>query len=274
MLQAAIIVLREGFEAFLIVALILSYLEKRQAHWLRAAVYWGVVVSVIASLAAGYALREGVHQSLWEGILGIATVILVGTLVIQMWRWGPQLKGDVETKLFEFSSRSSRRAALWGVFLFTVLMITREGMEMVVMLFQVRDPRFVSGFVLGFSGAVALAWAWNRFSYLIDLKRFFEVTGIFLLLFLVQVAITSVHEFSEAGVLPYSEAVHVATERFSPVGLYGKWFSLGIVVICGIWLCLSWLGELFSQRKIRYNIWPYGEGTSSRTQGPPSEQTP
>lgn len=250
MLQATIIVLREGFEAFLIVALILSYLRKSQAHWLRPAVYAGVGISVIASLAAGYALREGVHQSLWEGILGVLTVILVGTLVIQMWRWGPRLKGDVENKLFKFSSLASRRAAFVGVFLFTVLMITREGMEMVVMLFQVRDPRFVSGFVLGFSGAVALAWAWNRFSYLIDLKRFFEVTGIFLLLFLVQVAIYSVHEFSEAGILPYSEAVHVATERFSPVGLYGKWFSLGIVLVCGIWLAISWLGELASKRKI------------------------
>lgn len=245
MLQAFIIVLREGFEGFLIVAIILSYLKKSAEKFLLPAVYWGILLSVMTSGILGYILREGVNQSLWEGVLGIATILMVGTLVIQMLKVGPHLKSDVEGKLFDLSTRTSRGAAFFGVLLFTVLMITREGMEMVVMLIQVRQSQFVTGIFLGLAAAIALSYAWLRFSYLINLGRFFKVTGIFLLLFLVQVGIYSIHEFSEAGVLPNSEIIHVATERFSPAGVYGKWFSLWIVVISAIWLMVGWISDQF-----------------------------
>ena len=248
MLQAFIIVLREGFEGFLIVAIILSYLRKTSEKWLVPAVYWGLVVSLITSGVSGYILREGVNQSLWEGVLGVFTIAMVGSLVIQMWRVGPRFKSDVERKLFKVSSRASRWAAFSGVFLFSVLMITREGMEMVVMLIQIRQGQFVAGILLGLVAAVALSYAWLRFSYVINLKRFFKVTSIFLLLFLVQVAIYSVHEFSEAGVFPNSTLIHNATEQFSPVGVYGKWFSLSIVLICLFWLIVGWISDQFSPR--------------------------
>ena len=241
MLQAFIIVLRAGFEGFLIVAIILSYLRKRAEKWLEPAVYWGIVVSILTSAGLGYLLREGVNQSFWEGVLGVATIVMVSSFVIQMWRIGPRLKSQVEQELTKVSSRASRWAAFVGVFFFSVLMITREGMEMAVMLIQVRQGRFVAGIFLGVAAAAALSYAWTRLSYRINLKRFFKVTGIFFLLFLLQIGIYSVHEFSEAGVLPRSEAIHIATEQFSPVGLYGKWFSLLIVVVCAAWLIGGWI---------------------------------
>ena len=241
MLPAFVIVLREGFEAFLIVAIIFTYLHKRGQKILEQAVYWGIAVSILASSLAGYALRDGVHQSFWEGMLGVATILMVGSLVLHMWRAGAKMKSHMEGKLYEFSSRQSRFAAFLGVFVFTVLMITREGMETVVMLIQVREGRFVTGVFLGILAATLVSFAWVRWSRLINVKRFFQVTGIFLLLFLIQVGIYSVHEFSEAGILPNSEFVHVATERFSPVGLYGKWFSLAIVIICAFWLITAWI---------------------------------
>ena len=243
MLQAFIIVLREGFESFLIVAIILSYLQKRAERGLVPAVYWGIVVSVIASAALGYVLREGVNQSLWEGVLGVVTIVMVGSLVIQMWRFGHRMKSDMEKELLNVSARGSRWAVFSGVFFFTVLLIAREGMETAVMLIQVRQGRFVTGALLGVAAAAALSYAWTRFSYLINIKRFFQVTSIFLFLFLIQLGIYSIHEFSEAGILPNSQAIHVATERFSPVGLYGKWFSLGIVAICAVWLVWAWISD-------------------------------
>jgi hypothetical protein len=53
---------------------------------------------------------------------------------------------------------------------------------------------------------------------------------------MIQVAIYSFHEFAEAGLLPNSEVLHAATEKFSPDGLYGKWFSPLMIMICGLWL--------------------------------------
>jgi hypothetical protein len=59
----------------------------------------------------------------------------------------------------------------------------------------------------------------------------------FLLLFTAQILFYSVHEFSEAELLgKNSEAIHNATEPFSPVGIYGKWFSVLMVAICAVWL--------------------------------------
>ncbi len=86
-----------------------------------------------------------------------------------------------------------------------------------------------------------MAWAWGQFGHLINIKRFFQVTGIFLLLFMTQVAIFTFHEFAEAGVLPNSEALHAATEKFSPDGLYGKWFSVAMVGACAAWLIAAWM---------------------------------
>ena len=123
-----------------------------------------------------------------------------------------------------------------AVFGFTVLMVTREGMETALMLIQVRNSRFILGSLLGIAAAALMSWAWAHYGHRIDIRRFFQVTGLFLLLFAVQIVFYSIHEFSEAGLLPNSEAIHTATEPFSPVGVYGKWFSVLMVGICAAWL--------------------------------------
>jgi high-affinity iron transporter len=263
MLNSFIIVMREGFESFLLVAVILAYLRKSGQKWLTSSVFVAIVLALAASAGLAYLLNKGVddavvesmfgafiggyisqffaNEALREAVLGAIAVVMVGTLVIHMWRHGPKIQQRMRDKLTAVSSRSSRVAAVAGVFLFTFLMITREGMETALMLMQVKDPNLISGALLGLLAAVAFAFGWARFGHLINLKRFFQVTGIFLLLFMVQVSIYSFHEFSEAGLLPNSEFLHEATEKFSPDGLYGKWFSPIMIGICALWLLGAWL---------------------------------
>jgi len=262
MLNSFIIVLREGFESFLLVAVIITYLHKSGQKWLTSAVYAAIALALSVSAGLGYLLKNGVddavltqlfgqtlgayasqflgNEALREAVLGVVAILMVGTLVIHMWRTGPKLQEKMRTRLVQMSSRT-RIAALAGVFLFTFLMITREGMETALLLMQVREPQMVRGALLGLLAACAFAWAWARFGHLINVKRFFRVTSIFLLLFMLQVAIYSFHEFSEAGLLPNSDMIHEATEKFSPDGLYGKWFSLLMVSFCGVWLLGGWL---------------------------------
>jgi len=236
MLSPFIIIFREGFEAFLTVAIIFAYLRKTGRDWLRPAVYWGIVVSIIASFALGWLLRS-VNQPLWEGVLGVVAAFLVATFVVQMWRTAPMLKRNMETKLETHASRASRALAMLGVFGFTVLMVTREGMETALMMIRVAQRNFIAGSILGIIGAAAMSWAWAHYGHRVPIKRFFQVTGIFLLLFTAQILFYSVHEFSEAELLGrYSDAIHNATEPFSPVGVYGKWFSVLMVGICAAWL--------------------------------------
>ena len=263
MLNSFIIVLREGFESFLLVAVILSYLRKSEQKWLSSAVYTGIAVALSVSLGLAYLLNKGVdetvlertfgttvggyigqffaNEALREAVLGAVAVVMVGTLVIHMWKTGPKIQQRMRERLSAVSSKSSRIAAVTGVFLFTFLMITREGMETALLLMQVRDPQLINGAILGLLAAAGFAWGWARFGHLINVRRFFQVTGIFLLLFMLQVAIYSFHEFAEAGLLPNSEVLHSATEKFSPDGLYGKWFSPLMISICGLWLLGAWL---------------------------------
>jgi high-affinity iron transporter len=236
MIPALIIVFREGFEAFLSVAIIFAFLRKTGRDWLRPAVYAGIATSVVASFALGWWLMR-VNQSFWEGVLGLVAAVLVASFVVHVWRTAPKMKGDMERRLNVYSSPASRFLAIAGVFFFTVLMVTREGMETALMLIQVRNSQFILGSLLGIAAAAAMSWAWAHYGHRIDVKRFFQVTGMFLLLFTIQILFYSIHEFSEAEVLGrWSEAIHNATEPYSPVGIYGKWISVLMVGLCAAWL--------------------------------------
>ena len=249
MLQAFVIVFREGFEAFLIVAITLAYLKKTQQVYLKPAVSWGIAASVITSGILGYCLLKQANQSLWEAIFGLIAAGLVSWLVIHMWRTAPRLKQEMESHLTKTTSHKSHRTALLGVFLFTVFMITREGMETALLLIQIHDLRIVTGILLGVLAAAALSFLWARFGSLINLKLFFQVTALFLLLFVVQILFYSFHEFTEVGLFPNSEALHVATEPFSANGIYGKWITALMIGTCAVWLVGAWIVDHFSRHR-------------------------
>ncbi|HEX7809240.1 MAG TPA: FTR1 family protein, partial [Thermoanaerobaculia bacterium] len=221
MIQALVIVFREGFEAFLAVAIIVAYLRKTNRDWLRPAVWWGIAVSVIASAALGWWLKtNSAHQPLYEGVLALVAAVLVITFVIHVWRIAPRMKQTVEWRLETHAAKGSTTLAWLGVFGVTTLMITREGMETALMLIQVQSSQFALGVALGLAGAAAMSWAWAHFGHRINMKRFFQVTGLFLLMFAVQIFFYAIHEFSEAEILPNSAAIHEATEPYSADGRY------------------------------------------------------
>lgn len=244
MLQSFVITLREGLEAFLIVAISLAYLRKTGRDRLVRAVYWGIGASVAVSLAAGIAFGRAANQALWEGTLAIVAALLVATLTIHMWRIARHIRDDIHQSL-ERSAQRSGTMAMLGVFAFILLMITREGMEtallMNALLLQVKSVTLVAGAVAGIAVAAALAWGWSRYGHRVNLALFLQVTAVFLLVFLVQLLIYGFHELTEAGVLPFSEALHWATEPYGPDGRYGKYLSYLLVLLPVGWLSLSLL---------------------------------
>ena len=196
------------------------------------------------------------NQALWEGILGLAAVILVASLIMHMRRVAPKLKQKMQDKIDEKTVGKTSLMAFSGVFIFTVLMITREGMETALLLLQIKNQgQLLAGALIGLGAAGMLAVAWARYGHLIDMKRFFQVTSIFLMLFLVQVAIYTFHEFTEAGLLPNSEALHAATEVWSPDGKYGQWFSTSIIAICMGWLGFAWASDrMRKMQNLRFKV--------------------
>src|SRR6187397_3095755 len=86
MVQAFVITLREGLEAFLIVAISLAYLRKSQQHRLIGAVHWGIGIALLLSIGAAYLFSQAANQALWEGVLALVAAVLVTSLIIHMWR--------------------------------------------------------------------------------------------------------------------------------------------------------------------------------------------
>jgi high-affinity iron transporter len=240
--QAFVITLREGLEAFLIIAISLAYLRKTGRQQLVPAVHWGIGVSILVSIGAAYLFQRANNQALWEGILALAAAVLVASLIVHMWRHAKHLKKDIERRL-ESSALQTGAKAFAGVFFFTVLMITREGMETAMLMgslvLQTTTTNVLWGAIGGTIAAATVAWLWSRYGHRINLALFFQVTAVFLAVFVVQLLIYGFHELTEANIFPYSEPLHWATEPYGPDGRYGKWLTYLLVILPMGWLVLA-----------------------------------
>jgi high-affinity iron transporter len=247
MLQALVITLREGFEAFLIVAISLSYLRKSGRAQLTSAVHWGIGVAIAVSALGGYLLYHAANQEWLDGPLAMIAAVSVTWMVVHMWRAGRRMKGDIESHLRE-SSVKPGGAAFLGVFLFTLLMVSREGVETALLLMQLRETVHLAlGAIAGVAGAAAIAWLWSRYGHRVNLALFFQVTAIFLFVFVVQLVIAGTHEMSEQGYLPFSDAVHAATESWGPDSGFGHLLTYLLVILPLGWLAIK---AMFSKRPV------------------------
>ena len=244
MLQAFVITLREGLEAFLIIAISLAYLRKSGRRELIPAVHWGIGLSVLLSIGAAYLFQQASNQALWEGVLALVAAISVATLTVHMWRTAKKIKGEIEGQMRASAAKTG--AAAWlGVFLFTLLMISREGMEtallMSTLLTQVQTMSILGGAVAGTLSAAAVAVLWSRYGHRVNLALFFQVTAIFLMVFVAQLLIYGFHELTEANIFPGSEALHWATEPYGPDGVYGQYLTYLLVAVPLGWLLFAML---------------------------------
>jgi high-affinity iron transporter len=152
------------------------------------------------------------------------------------------MKREIENHLEQSALRTGAKAFA-GVFLFTLLMITREGMEtamlMGTLLFQVRAMDIISGAAAGVLCAAVVASLWSRYGHRVNLSLFFQVTAVFLAVFVVQLTIYGFHELTEANIFPYSEPLHWATEPYGPDGRYGQWLTYLLVLLPMAWLVFA-----------------------------------
>ena len=244
MWQGFTIALREGIEAFLIVALTLSYLTRTGRRGLSRAVYAAIAVSVVTCSLAGWLFSKAVNQPLWEGVLALAAAALVGSLLVYMKRVASRLKSDIEGRIEASASGVGATRAFWGVFAFALLMITREGMETALLiataLFQMKSSSVFIGLALGLLSAAAIGFLWTRLGKGVDLKTLLNVSAVFLAIFLAQLVLYGIHELSEARLFPASQAIHDATEILGPDGKIGQLLAYALAVIPTVWLGGMW----------------------------------
>ena len=205
MLSALLISLREGVEAALIVGICLAYLRKIDRRDLERPVWAAVAAALLASLATAAVLEQlAWNQETVEGILMLVAAGLLVGMIVWMRRVARSLRGEIEGEIGRLA-RAGGFASM-GLFLFVFSMVLREGIETVIFLSAVslNTDGFlvVFGTTLGLGLAVALGIFFFKGTLPIRLDRFFEATSLMLIVIVVQLTLTGIHELSEALVLP------------------------------------------------------------------------
>jgi high-affinity iron transporter len=206
LLSALLIALREGVEAALVVGIILVYLSRTGRQHLARFVWYGVAAAAALSLGVAVALeRWRISEDGFEGLMLLVASVFVVTMIVWMNRVARHLKKEIEQKVEAYAEKAGRAAGL-GIFLFVFLMVLREGAELALVLRAVElsseGLQTWIGTIVGIAAAVAVGLFFFKGTLRVPLHRFFAVTSVILMLVAFQLALTGLHELSEARWLP------------------------------------------------------------------------
>ena len=215
MLSAFVIVLREAFEATLVIGLMFAVLRKTEQSQHHGAVWTGVVAAVIASAIMGAILfltggeLDGTDEAIYEGsAMLLAAAVLTG-MVFWMRRQAASIGGHLRAQVSQ-ALRSGSRTALP---LIAFVAVAREGIETALVLFAgVGEDGAVAttiGAGLGLTAAIVLGVLFYRGSLRLDLGRFFLVTGLLVIVFAAYLLAGGMGELGEAAGTEALEVVGV-----------------------------------------------------------------
>jgi len=208
MLQALLITLREGLEAALIVSIVLAYLARTGNRDKFSSVWLGTGAAVLASLIVGGAIfatvgeLEGTAEQLFEGLAMLVAVGVLSYMVIWMKRQAINIKAHLQAQVNEaLHSRSTLAVAVLAF-----VIVVREGVETALFMFAAtRTATAWESTIGGLAGlivAVVLGYLLYAGGRRINLRTFFNVTGVLLIVFAAGLFAHAVHELEEAGVIP------------------------------------------------------------------------
>ena len=208
-MAAFLVMLREGVEAALIVGILLAYVNRigrrREWQW----VWAGTISASVLSLIAGIVIFStiGALDDRAEEIAeGVVAWVAAGLLTWMIFWMGSQarhirgrLEGEVDTAL-----ASGGGGALAAIAFFAVL---REGLESALFLISTTvgteaDRLQLLGGMLGLAAAVVIGYLIYRGGTRIDIRAFFRVTGVLIILFAAGLIAKGIHEFQVVGLLP------------------------------------------------------------------------
>lgn len=210
MLGSLLIALREGLEAALVIGIILAYLARTDNRRGFKPVWLGVLLAVATSLIAGAAIYlsagelKGRSEAIFEGATLIIAAGVLTWMIFWMRKQAVNIKGHLETQI----SSALKSGSSAGLLVLSFVAAGREGIEMVLFLFastKVAESPILStfGVLLGLAVAAGIGYIVYRGSSRLNLKTFFNVTSILLILFAAGLLSHGIQEFHEAGIVPY-----------------------------------------------------------------------
>lgn len=206
MIPSFIITFRETLESALIIGIVLSYLIRTNQGRYNNIVYIGAACAIVTSVIGALLFNNiaggftGKVEEIFEGVTMLIGAILLTTMILWMMKQkhiAREIEHKVATELTE--------AHKFGLFSLIFVAVLREGIETVIFL---GAASFVStnnnliGALAGVSAAIFLGYVIFVGSMRINLKRFFNITSVLLILFAAGLVAHGVHELQEAKIIP------------------------------------------------------------------------
>jgi high-affinity iron transporter len=213
-LPTFVVTLREGTEAALVVGIVLAYLKKADQTRLHPWVYGGIGVGILGSVLVGV-LFSGVLSALdqsnqayapllkqlLEGGFGVVAIGLLSWMLIWMTQQARQMKSEVEGAITHALQQGEY--AGWGVFGLITIAVLREGFETVVFIAAQFQQGWIPalGALAGLLGATGIGILLFQLGVKINLRRFFQVMGVLLLLIVSGLVVSALRHFDKAASL-------------------------------------------------------------------------
>lgn len=195
-LPTFVITLREGVEAALVVGIVLACLQKSGKSYLNTWVYLGILAGLVGSVLIGFLLNwtltwvtvsnatfEPIIEPLLKSGLCLTAIVMLSWMLIWMTQQARSLKSEIEGSLISALQKNGQSAG-WGVFMLVLIAVLREGFETVLFIFTNLQQGTAGsvGAIAGLIGATGIGFGLFKFGVRINIRRFFQVMGIFLLL--------------------------------------------------------------------------------------------
>jgi len=229
MIPTFVIFLREGVEASMIVAILLSYLDqigqRRQFRY----VFWGVAAAFVLILGGGiaaYLLIDHYAGSRAQTVFEVVTYLVAATVLTYMTFWMQAHSRTMKSELTARSDAALDGGARWGLGILAFQAVGREGLETMVFTLaivfastnQAGTPvghrSLLLGAVLGLAVALVIAYVIFRLGRRLNLGLFFRVIGVVLMVFAAGLLADAVQGMQELGWLPFGHQVLWDTQRY------------------------------------------------------------
>jgi len=208
MITSLVLSLREGLEAALIIGIVLGALRRTGRSELNRFVWLGTFSAILLSLLAALSLRligeelEGRAEEIYEG----STMLLAAGVLTWMIFWMSHQSKNLKAHLESHVSQAASMGGKGGVFFLAFIAVLREGIELALYLVATSltssSAQTLVGTFIGLFTAATLGYLLFTATIRMNLQRFFQVTGVILVLFAAGMISHSIAEFNEAGIVP------------------------------------------------------------------------
>ena len=211
-LPTFVITLREGVEATLVVGIVLAFLKKAKQsqlnNWVYAGVGAGIAASALIGVLFGLLIQTlgaadprytPVVEPLMEAVFSVIAIAMLSWMLIWMTRQARFMKAEVEGSITSALKQNSA-AAGWGIFSLIFIAVVREGFETVLFIAANFQQGFFPavGAISGILVAIAFGVLLFRWGVKIDIRSFFQVMGILLLLIVAGLVVSALAHFDTA----------------------------------------------------------------------------